>query len=709
MLYRTFGRKDRTNRCTGRWPAPLPVWRTCRLTGVRVGDALAAAATPGQSALLAYRQQILAPVGQCFQKARPLPLAQRGGEGDIKAVLTVTFGGHRRVVLGRPPFAGVEQRANPDCHRLRVAAPGQQLLQLHAPGLAAGHAPGVQIRMLVGKGADHRLLLVTQAADEVGQPILPALVTFVGTLIGIERRPFGVFLILLAIGLVELGEQMPDLTLIQPHDQRFGLGPDLLHQRVPGPGDGRPVGFDPGQIQIPATDIGAQAVERAEVLRQFLAPVPVQQQRQALLEPAGLGFVRVEVIVQLPAHQRIEARIGQPHGTAAEHQQHRQQAEQLPGPTPPALAGRPLQSGQWQRASGLHGRRRGDLPSRFHARLHPAGHFLSIRGLGVHVRSPYNRRPLFRPFPVNPDAMTAARQDTYELNKLHKRLRRETGQAIADFNMIEDGDRVMVCLSGGKDSYTLLDILMNLQQAAPVKFELHAVNLDQKQPGFPEDILPAYLAGLGVSYDIINEDTYSVVTRVIPEGKTMCSLCSRLRRGVLYSYAQRHGYNKIALGHHRDDILETFFLNFFYGGKLKSMPPKLVSDDGKNIVIRPLAYSREKDIARYAMAKQFPIIPCNLCGSQENLQRKVVKMMMQDWDRKHPGRIETMFRALQNVVPSHLADTSLYDFRSLVADGVAREDGDKGFDSEKFAEPEMDADDAARSRAQALPVQVIGL
>ncbi|MFC6672558.1 tRNA 2-thiocytidine(32) synthetase TtcA [Marinobacterium aestuariivivens] len=251
------------------------------------------------------------------------------------------------------------------------------------------------------------------------------------------------------------------------------------------------------------------------------------------------------------------------------------------------------------------------------------------------------------------------------LNKLQKRLRREMGRAIEDFNMIEEGDRVMVCLSGGKDSYTLLDILLNLQKSAPVSFELVAVNLDQKQPGFPEHILPEYLASVGVPFHIVERDTYSIVKSVVPEGKTTCGLCSRLRRGTLYGFADEIGANKIALGHHRDDILETFFLNMFYGGKLKSMPPKLVSDDGKNMVIRPLAYSREKDIAAYAGLKGFPIIPCNLCGSQENLQRQVIKEMLQGWDRSHPGRIETMFRSLQNVVPSHLADTGLFDFAGL--------------------------------------------
>ncbi|WP_449288621.1 tRNA 2-thiocytidine(32) synthetase TtcA [Marinobacter lacisalsi] len=259
-------------------------------------------------------------------------------------------------------------------------------------------------------------------------------------------------------------------------------------------------------------------------------------------------------------------------------------------------------------------------------------------------------------------ASEAARKRKLEMNKLQKRLRRDTGQAIQDFRMIESGDRVMVCLSGGKDSYTMLDILMNLQKSAPVNFELIAVNLDQKQPGFPEHVLPDYLSKLGIEYHIIEKDTYSIVKEKVPEGKTTCGLCSRLRRGILYNFAEEHGITKIALGHHRDDLLETLFLNMFYGGKMKSMPPKLFSDDGRNTVIRPLAYSREKDIARYAALQEYPIIPCNLCGSQENLQRQVVKDMLQQWDKQHPGRIESMFRAMCNVEPSHLADTSLYDF-----------------------------------------------
>lgn len=252
-----------------------------------------------------------------------------------------------------------------------------------------------------------------------------------------------------------------------------------------------------------------------------------------------------------------------------------------------------------------------------------------------------------------------------QFNKLQKRLRHYVGDAIADYKMIENGDKVMVCLSGGKDSYTLLDILLNLKKTAPVDFELIAVNLNQKQPGFPEQVLPDYLESLGVPYHIIEKDTYSVVKRVIPEGSTTCGLCSRLRRGTLYGYAEANGITKIALGHHRDDILETFFLNIFYGGKLKAMPPKLLSDDKKNIVIRPLAYCREKDIERYSLFKNFPIIPCNLCGSQENLQRKAMKAMLKSWDKQFPGRLETIFTSLQNIAPSQLADPKLFDFAGL--------------------------------------------
>ncbi|MCH8497541.1 MAG: tRNA 2-thiocytidine(32) synthetase TtcA [Marinobacter sp.] len=271
--------------------------------------------------------------------------------------------------------------------------------------------------------------------------------------------------------------------------------------------------------------------------------------------------------------------------------------------------------------------------------------------------------------PVEKAALSAEaeRKQTLEFNKLQKRLRREIGQAIADFNMIEAGDKVMCCLSGGKDSYAMLDILLNLQRSAPVQFDIIAVNLDQKQPGFPEEVLPNYLAALGIEYHIIEKDTYSIVKDKVPEGKTTCGLCSRLRRGILYNFADAHGVTKIALGHHRDDILETLFLNMFYGGKLKAMPPKLKSDDGRNVVIRPMAYCREKDIARYAAFRGFPIIPCNLCGSQENLQRQVIKEMLQSWDKQHPGRLETMFRALCNVEPSHLVDPRRYDFKSLQA------------------------------------------
>ncbi len=271
-----------------------------------------------------------------------------------------------------------------------------------------------------------------------------------------------------------------------------------------------------------------------------------------------------------------------------------------------------------------------------------------------------------------------------ETHKLEKRLCRQVGKAIVDFNMIEEGDKVMVCVSGGKDSYALLDILLKLKARAPIHFDLIAVNLDQKQPGFPEDILPAYLEQLGVPFHIENQDTYSIVKRVIPEGKTMCSLCSRLRRGILYRVADELGATKIALGHHRDDMLQTFFLNMFFGGKLKSMPPKLVSDDGRHMVIRPLANVAEKDLTRWAEHRAFPIIPCTLCGSQENLQRKQVGNMLRDWDKKFPGRIESMFSALHNVVPSHLMDGARHDFKNLATTGIASEDGDKAFDDESF-------------------------
>ncbi len=245
--------------------------------------------------------------------------------------------------------------------------------------------------------------------------------------------------------------------------------------------------------------------------------------------------------------------------------------------------------------------------------------------------------------------------------KLKKRLRNRVGKAVTDFKMIEDGDRIMVCLSGGKDSYTMLDMLLELKKAAPIDFDLHVVNLDQKQPGFPEHVLPAYLDSMGVSYHILEQDTYSVVKRVIPEGKTTCGLCSRMRRGALYAYAKEHGIRKIALGHHREDIIETFFLNLFHAGQVKAMPARYTTDDGAHEVIRPLAYCAEKDIAQYSRAREFPIIPCNLCGSQTNLQRVKVKKMLADWDEQSPGRVETMFTSLQNVVPSHMLDTSLLD------------------------------------------------
>lgn len=275
----------------------------------------------------------------------------------------------------------------------------------------------------------------------------------------------------------------------------------------------------------------------------------------------------------------------------------------------------------------------------------------------------------------------------YNANKLTKRLRHHVGDAINDYGMIQAGDRVMVCLSGGKDSYTMLDILRNLQAHAPIDFELIAVNLDQKQPGFPEHVLPDYLQSIGIPFRIIEEDTYSVVKRIIPEGKTTCSLCSRLRRGILYRVAEEIGATKIALGHHRDDLLETLLLNMFYGGRLKAMPPKLVSDNGKHVVIRPLVYCREKDIARYAQLKAFPIIPCNLCGSQPNLQREVVGQMLKEWDKQFPGRLETMFSALKTVVPSHLADKTLFNFANLTSEDLAEVEGDWAFDREVFPVP----------------------
>lgn len=266
-------------------------------------------------------------------------------------------------------------------------------------------------------------------------------------------------------------------------------------------------------------------------------------------------------------------------------------------------------------------------------------------------------------------------------NRLRGRLEHQVGKAIGDFNMIENGDSVMVCLSGGKDSYTLLEILLTLRKRAPIDFRIVAMNLDQKQPGFPADVLPNYLKNLGVEYHIETQDTYSIVKEKIPEGKTTCSLCSRLRRGIIYSVAQQLGANKIALGHHRDDMIETLFLNMFFGGKLKAMPPKLVTDKGDHVVIRPLAYCAEKDIARFARGMEFPIIPCNLCGSQENLQRQVIKEMLTNWERQYPGRSQTIFTAMQNVAPSHLMDGKLFDFKNMQL-GQADVAGDLVFDSE---------------------------
>ena len=285
------------------------------------------------------------------------------------------------------------------------------------------------------------------------------------------------------------------------------------------------------------------------------------------------------------------------------------------------------------------------------------------------------------------------RKAVYEENKLAKKLCRLMGQAIADFQMIEDQDRVMVCLSGGKDSYAMLDILMKLRERAPIQFELIAVNLDQKQPGFPEQVLPTYLRKLGIPFHIEEQDTYSIVKRVVPEGKTTCGVCSRLRRGILYRVADEIGATKIALGHHREDILETLLLNMFYGGKLKAMPPKLRSDDGKHIVIRPLAYVPEKYLERYALQQDFPIIPCNLCGSQENLQRNAMKALLKDWEKQHPGRVASIFRAVTQVVPSHLLDSKLFDFKNIstgeFADSVP---GDRAID-EGFNEPCQPADE----------------
>ena len=283
--------------------------------------------------------------------------------------------------------------------------------------------------------------------------------------------------------------------------------------------------------------------------------------------------------------------------------------------------------------------------------------------------------------------ITFTDKERIEQNKLSKRLMREAGRAISDYNMIEPGDKVMVCLSGGKDSYGMLDILMTLRQRAPIHFDIVAVNLDQKQPGFPEDVLPSYLKSIDVPFHIEARDTYSIVKKLIPEGKTTCSLCSRLRRGILYRVASELGATKVALGHHRDDILATFFLNLFHGGKMKAMPPKLVSDDGRHTVIRPLCYITEKDLVDYAAWKSFPIIPCNLCGSQDNLQRREVSKMLSEWEKKSPGKVWNIFRALSNITPSHLMDRSLFDFVGLKPDGQANQDGDKAFDPAELGDP----------------------
>ena len=281
----------------------------------------------------------------------------------------------------------------------------------------------------------------------------------------------------------------------------------------------------------------------------------------------------------------------------------------------------------------------------------------------------------------------AAKKAAFEANKLSKRLHRQVGQAMGDFNMIEAGDKIMVCLSGGKDSYAMLDLLMSMQQRAPIDFEIVAVNLDQKQPGFPAHVLPEYLRALGVPFHIEDQDTYSIVKRLIPEGKTMCSLCSRLRRGILYRVASELGATKIALGHHRDDMVVTLLMNMFFGSRMKGMPPKLVSDDGKHVVIRPLAYVAESDLQRWAEHRQFPIIPCTLCGSQDNLQRVQVKKMIHTWERQYPGRIENMLTAMGNIVPSHMMDRKLFPFTTIQATGVEDAAGDKAFDDDETCAP----------------------
>lgn len=303
--------------------------------------------------------------------------------------------------------------------------------------------------------------------------------------------------------------------------------------------------------------------------------------------------------------------------------------------------------------------------------------------VGENARDAHGEASEGAPEETSRRALTRREQkEAYENNKLFKRIVRQVGQAIGDYNMIEDGDKVMVCLSGGKDSYAMLDVLLRLRERAPIHFDIVAVNLDQKQPGFPEHVLPEYLGKLEIPFHIENQDTYSIVKRLVPEGKTTCSLCSRLRRGILYRVAGELGATKIALGHHRDDILQTLLLNLFYGGKLKGMPPKLQSDDGRNVVIRPLAYVKETDLEKYAELREFPIIPCNLCGSQPNLKRAEMKALIREWDKRFPGRVDNMFNALGNVVPSHLMDTGLFNFTNLRATGVADPAGDIAFDEE---------------------------
>jgi len=317
------------------------------------------------------------------------------------------------------------------------------------------------------------------------------------------------------------------------------------------------------------------------------------------------------------------------------------------------------------------------------------------------------RAPATTTTPAPRAAHRDPRKDAFEANKLRKRLRRLVGEAIADYAMIDEGDRVMVCVSGGKDSYALLDVLLTLKDAAPVRFEVVAVNLDQKQPGFPADVLPRYLAARDVPFRIVEQDTYSVVKRVIAEGATMCSLCSRLRRGALYRVASEIGATKIALGHHRDDLMATFFLNLFFGGRLKTMPPKLASDDGRHVVIRPLAYVRERDLARYAEAMAFPIIPCNLCGSQEHLQRRQVGDLLRDWERRHPGRLDSIFRAMGNVAPSHLLDRALFDFANVRATGHADAGGDRAFDVDPALEAAIGIGDGAAPAGEVRLVRAV--